>query len=260
MRIKCRRIYNGSEQKGFNEYFEIVLKDNILRVKYFVLELSGEDGDSDNPVYKAKEVFAKDIDLEQLTLPKSYGAYFIAGKKDLFLATNQRISRDGLYIFQDTYKLHSTEQVLSVYKSGSEVLVIVPDIPVLEAEGVVGYTETKTTDAIVADFPEYQRNIDLMEAQRKNLVNLDPNNSLSGSEAQLDLLTMILLLFMQKFPTETEQLLQDFPALTDFIDIYSETNVLTLKPIGESLETMRKEKNSIRRSLNEYYEKTKQEI
>ena len=83
---------------------------------------------------------------------------------------------------------------------------------------------------------------------------VDPNDSLSGLEAQVDILTKIVIAFMEEFPDEFSKIKKENFFLNRFIEANSKTSLLNIKTAEKCIEEMSKQKTLIRNTQKKYYE------
>lgn len=276
--INYRRVF--SPLHNDSEYLEVYTEPNTIRLIYASITYTepsdpsttdSENNDTvgnqskdsinlDQPDVVIKYTLSTTIDTSSLALNTVYHCYFCTGKTGITIPLVKPISRGGMQALFDLHKIDSDYPIISIYITKDRTFVFIPNIPIklpdTNTDNYIQYSDNKLSTAIIANDAQYIDKLKVLDAQRKNLVNLDPNNSLAGLEAHVDILTRVILLFMQQFPTEFEALRNKFPELTEFINIFNQTNVLVLKPITDALDTMQTEKQVVRSSLYEYYEST----
>lgn len=275
--IKYRRLFNPHTND--DAYLTLEITDNLLVLNFFTVsypknddnsttttnDTSGNDNHStiDNSTpqeYMPVLQWSKSIDLSMLLPQRVYSCYSLLDEEGISSPMLIPVSRDGMYMHKELYRFKSEEPLIIVYSTGESYLVLVPSTPIVintdKGDEYSEYSKGSTSEVIIDYDPKFEDRVKILRAQRKNLYNLDPNNSLSGIESQLDMLTLIVLLFMQQFPSEFDSLRVKFPEISRFIDIYNQVNVLLLKPLPEALVTMQEEKQLVRSSLHDYYETT----
>lgn len=82
---------------------------------------------------------------------------------------------------------------------------------------------------ILEQYPLYKNKLELIYAKRNLLINLDPNNSLSYIEAQLDFVTKMLLSIIETTPEFKTIVLDRVKEYSNFKYIFEQSNVFTVK-------------------------------
>lgn len=88
--------------------------------------------------------------------------------------------------------------------------------------------------------------------RKRMLLELPPNDSLAVIEAQIDIVTKILFLLLDKLPEESAQILAEFPQFPTVRSKLQDTSVLTVKSIDNCIKEF-DGKQKIRNLQQEYY-------
>ena len=97
--------------------------------------------------------------------------------------------------------------------------------------------------------------------KRKALVTMAPNESLSGLEAQVDLLSQILVSLVSELKSEVPEVYQklcDETPIKEFEEVLTKVSTGTLKNAKELLDEMAKQKGKVRESQKRYFEQRQQ--
>jgi hypothetical protein len=128
------------------------------------------------------------------------------------------------------------------------------DILVISCFKVRGDFEVKTAPKFPSEialeyFPKYGEKLSLRQARRKLMVELDPNDSLSYLEAQLDIVTKIIIQVAEQYP----HLYNVIPELAQFKAVFEETSVFNIKPVEDGLREMTEGKAKTRKYQEQYF-------
>ena len=111
---------------------------------------------------------------------------------------------------------------------------------------------------IVAQSVDDPYKIRLDAEKRKTLLAIAPNEILSGLEAQVDVLSTIVLALVEKLsvavPELMEELLDEIP-VEEFKEILQSVTVTKVKTLEESLAEMKKQKTAVRKEQTRYFER-----
>ena len=94
--------------------------------------------------------------------------------------------------------------------------------------------------------------------KRKTLLAIAPNEILSGLEAQVDVLSTIVLSLIEKLSGVAPELIEelaDEAAVEEFKNILQSVAVTQVKTLEESLAEMRKQKTAVRKEQKRYFER-----
>ncbi|CAK7048108.1 MAG: hypothetical protein PHAS_01419 [Phascolarctobacterium sp.] len=234
-----------------NSYFDFKIEMNMLKVDFYDVHYF-EDG----RVEKTLKI-SQEFNLADFFEPyKSFEVYFSGAFTKLSEPYNKPITRDGSYIYKDYYRLESTENpafIIYFHKTVEQYLVVCNSKPVNKDCVDIEYRSKRTSEIISEIFPEYSSYLKIRDARRKMLISIDPNDSLAALEAQLDILTGIVLTFMGNFPNEFSKMKKEEISLEKFLATYNETSVLEVKTVEKCIEEMAKQKMLIRNSQKIYY-------
>lgn len=103
-------------------------------------------------------------------------------------------------------------------------------------------------------FPAMQDKLAKLVARKELLNQLDPNNSLSYIEAQLDMLTKLVITMLKSQPEVCEKVCQSFIDMPQFEQAFNETSVLSVKTAEKCLEELWSTKAKVRDLQRQYFE------
>ena len=111
------------------------------------------------------------------------------------------------------------------------------------------------TDAeiIRTAYPDHAAAQEAMKARREINLQSHPNEILACQEAQIDFLTKLVLTLLDTASPETKAAVKEIPHVQDFIDIFSTTNVMTVKATDKCLTEMENGKKQIRKLQDDYF-------
>ncbi len=98
-------------------------------------------------------------------------------------------------------------------------------------------------------YPGFAVNSRNYDKKRKLLFKLDCNDSLSGNEKQVDILTKIVKVLARHY---ADEIAEELPEYAEFFEAVEETGALTQDTVSECIENMRKHKQFIRNAVEEY--------
>lgn len=112
--------------------------------------------------------------------------------------------------------------------------------------------------SIVAESVDDPYKIRLDAEKRKTLLAIAPNEILSGLEAQMDVLSEIVLSLMEKLKIVAPELMEEFVEevpVDEFKEVFKSVKVTQVKTLTEALMEMRKQKAAVRREQKRYFER-----
>lgn len=247
--IKCRNIYKETDS-DCPYYFMVRLENGILYVEglsYSKTDYGGE----------RKQLFSKTYNLNRSFIKNTcFHIYKCLDRQGLSnLAIAGKGNKESVF---DAYKLSSVEEII-VYLGDNidEVLVLIPNTPVLDNGNIEIYVKTKTSEAIIEEFPKYKEKYNALEAKRRMLADIDINESMSALEAQIDFLSKLVLAIFNNFPQIRENLLLEGINIKRFEEVVESTNVMSIKSQEETLDEIQKQKNIIRNKQRVYYKEVR---
>lgn len=247
------------------KFVQIMENKPQLRINLFVrkikeaelIEDSTEGGNLPAEVpWEMEEVLVDsiEVDLESLFLPHTRFALPMTTQERFnppFNFEEIHASRDGvnmLSFFQDM----DNKYTFTIFfgETADEFLLISP-FP-LQNEDAVTRNNTKEvfSDIICEYYPEYKKKIALRDARRDMLLNTDPNDSLSYIEAQLDIVTRVILELVKANPAVK----QAVPEFDEFEAAFASTSLFNIKPFDKCLGEITKLKAQTRELQKRYYE------
>lgn len=243
--IKCRNIYKETDN-DCPYYFMVRLENGILYVE-------GLSNSKANYSGERKRLFSKTYNLNNSFIKNT--CFYIYKFLDRQGLSNLVIAGKGNKesVF-DAYKLNSFEEVI-VYLGDNinEILVLIPNTPVLDTGDIGTYGELKTSEAIIQEFPKYREKYNTLEAKRRVLADIDITESISGIEAQIDFLSKLVLVILNKFPQIKQNLLLENIDIKRFEKIIEDTSVMSVKSQEGALDEIQKQKSIVRNKQRVYY-------
>ena len=111
------------------------------------------------------------------------------------------------------------------------------------------------TDAeiIRTAYPDHAAAQEAMKARMEINLQSHPNEILACQEAQIDFLTKLVLTLLDTASPETKAAVKEIPHVQDFIDIFRNTNVMTVKATDKCLTEMQNGKKKIRKLQDDYF-------
>lgn len=239
MLVVCREFYD--KEKEYPKYLVFNNTDNEIKVEMHCVK-EAEDSILCNKTYSMagrKNVFL--------------ACYLLAGEKELSdLLERKPEIEDEKYVH--TYGLSSINQVFGVWIGEEGFTVVSPTYPVLQGNNIQATgPDIKASEMIMLVDDTYRNHFKKIMAKRRLLSNLDANNSLSGLEPQVDIITKIVLRILANNPVLLEEVKKEIPLFDDFVAAYEEGNLLNLKTLESCIEEMRVQKTKIRAEQGEYF-------
>ncbi|TCL76806.1 hypothetical protein EDC14_100188 [Hydrogenispora ethanolica] len=261
---------------GMNEEYYLIVQENADSVIFELCQKSALACDFNNSRFEGvfqgkdsmeKEQFALEkvlsdkqvvsqltINLQELFQSMTTFCIYKNIKKELVPPIRASVSRDSDTMERSNYRISDGEVPLAYlyfHEQPSEYLIIC-HIPVVPEN----YDQERShfnavSEYIMEKFPDYKGKLNIIDAKRKLLCEIDPNESLSAIEAQLDLLSLMVFRIIETIP-EPKKYFADFE---DFRKTFDQTSVLTVKSMDKCLKEMTGIKKLIRTLQEEYYEK-----
>jgi hypothetical protein len=92
--------------------------------------------------------------------------------------------------------------------------------------------------------------------KRKTVLSISSNDSLSGLEAQVDILSGVVIGLIERLsviqPELRQELLQETP-LQKFEQVYKDTAITNLKDADSTLDEMKRQKTAVRKEQKRYF-------
>ena len=178
--------------------------------------------------------------LEEAFIPNSLYSIF-KDKNNLSNMVINNIKVDYIDKIKSAYKIEGNREFIIYFGNTiDEVLVIIPNAFIVEKENAKIYKKT-VSEAILDYYPCYKEVADKNNKTRKQLVELDINECVAGLEAQVDILTKILLYIIDKNNIRIEDV-----DINSFANIYKNTSLYNVKTEKGMLEKIEKTKTIIR--------------
>lgn len=236
MIVKTKSKYNNKNEEKVS--FEI--NNNIMKIIYTI------NGNDIICSFGLFDIF------------KQHGDYVIGlnrNKNALSYPMNIKISRDN-NLFKEINELENVICNLHFGNSIDELLVI-SQVPVESECEVIG--DKRVFDVILETYPDFQSKYNRRLVKKKILSELDCNESLSGLEAQVDYLTLVVKYLIDGDKEIKDKVSMLYPNAEKFFDICGSDNVLSIKPEHELFNEIKTQKEKIRKYQTKYYN-TKSEV
>lgn len=241
--IRCKNIYKNNSN-NVQEYINLNINNNILYIEMYKIE------EAENKKFRYNLSFKKQYNLREIFAPNT--VYYIYSDKnnEFSNVVKMGITEGDKLMFCEAYKLNADDNIVIYFGNNvNEVLVIVPKLYVFDNVNVQQYNNLRVSQVILQEYPIFKNTISKLDAKRKCLAGINVNESLSGLESQIDLLSLIVKKIISKYPD-----LQYDTEIVSFFNALSLNSVNTLKSNKEMLEEMNKQKTIIRNKQREYYE------
>lgn len=108
-------------------------------------------------------------------------------------------------------------------------------------------------EILLEDKPDFAAYQTIRTARQKLIRAAEPNMALAYLEAQLDIVTKLLLLALDKNNTLKTDVAQGFPQLQQFEDVFNTSNLLTVKTVDKCLSELVENKTRLRGLQSSYY-------
>lgn len=112
-------------------------------------------------------------------------------------------------------------------------------------------------EIIQEEKPEFAAQYSIFQAREKMLRACNPNASLAYMEAQLDILTRLVLVILESNPSQKADAVNVLPQLQEFIYTINKTSLLNIKPFDKCLAEITETKTKLRNFQTEYYAEKK---
>jgi len=168
---------------------------------------------------KSREELYRSIIFELMGVPPYVGVYFHNSIDEMFLIANQAID----------------EEILEVkYAELIKDNITLFDYLCTNVDGFISVNKEQN-------------------AKKKVLMELNPNTSLAALEAQVDLLTELVISMLKNQPDLIKSVQKDIPYLSSFEQVFTDTSLLAIKDAEKCLNEIKETKAKIRQVQIEYY-------
>lgn len=257
-------IFNHKYPSDSADYYIVIDEDSNKTVNFKLCKSNPEDKQEGTTFDKITPniVSELEVDLKALFIPKASFDIYEDNQHCLVHPNQVYASRDGDKIFRSLHQIGDSSKTLAnIYFNNSvdECLIICLSCPVLPKDADQPCSNFRaTSDAIISVYPEFKNTIDLRNARRLLLSQVDPNDSLSGVEAQLDIVTSLLLALVHSEPEKLALLEEVFPKIHDFEAVFNRTNTMTVKDVDKCLAEIADRKGLMRSLQSAYYQKKRE--
>lgn len=241
----------------FSEFLNVSLCDNILKLQLMGFGAAApgedvEDSESTEPEIAKNLISSIEINLKEIFVPYTrYKICFTRQNKfgEVFNFDEIQSSRDTHNTISFFYDLHPDKSfTLFLGKTFDDVLLLTSAY-INDEQAIHIPITTFASEIICERYPEYKEKIELRDARREMLLKADPNNSLSYIEAQLDILTQIILELVKANPAVKKAV----PGFEEFESVFASTNLFNIKPFEKCLGEIIKLKSEMRQIQKGYY-------
>jgi hypothetical protein len=238
-------IIRETEEQG--QFLRICQERNSLTLE--MLEKTGED---------TPEVTSQiTIDLNSIFKPRSaFGIYTdLYGKfVEPINVSNISTIRDNPQTVLARRSLRPTQWLTIFFYDDVSQVIITSVYPAVTTNPYTVRTEVITDAELIRTvYPDHAAAQETMKARMEINLQSHPNEILACQEAQIDFLTKLVLTLLDTASPETKAAVKEIPHVQDFIDIFSATNVMTVKATDKCLTEMENGKKKIRKLQDNYF-------
>ncbi len=241
-----------------NPKYKVDFKEDIANhaITFFLYEKNQEE----DRLLNQKTFLLKDIFIENF-----YSLLPIRGGQ-ILEPVNMDQYRGQVGATENLQKVHQFDEYLCYLIFGDE--------PSLTKLSILGLCEFETKHLKIENQEKHmdfykivEQSVDNLEKiridaeKRKTLVSLPANESLSGLEAQVDLLSQIVVTLLSELKSEIPEVykkLCDETPIKEFEEVLTKVSTGTLKNAKELLDEMAKQKGNIRENQKHYFEQRQQ--
>lgn len=264
MKMLIRRTTDNSFEGVFSR---LKVEENNLTITVIKRSRSFGDGDYDpgaelSDSYNDEILADKAFDLAKLFKPRTFFYCYMSGDipriTDFFDTQYSNKSREELYR-SIIFELMGVPPYVGVYFHNSiDEMFLIANQPI---DGEI--LENKYAELIrdnITLFDYLCTNVDgfisvnkEQNAKKKVLMELNPNTSLAALEAQVDLLTELVISILKNQPDLIKSVQKDLPYLSTFEQVFTGTSLLAIKDAEKCLNEIKETKAKIRQVQMEYY-------
>ncbi|MDR1702319.1 MAG: DUF4376 domain-containing protein [Sporomusaceae bacterium] len=233
-------------QEEFGEFLDVELVDNyILNLQLF------KHGFDENELIDAIE-----LNLQELFVPYTRFKICFTRKNKFSSVINYdeiQSSRDTYNTLSIFYDLHSDKSFTLFFGETPDDILLLTSAYINREEAEHIPITTFASEIICQHFPEYEEKLAPRNARREMLLELDPNDSLSYLESQVDILSEIILEMVKTNPS----IKKSCPAFDKFEATFTATNLFNVKSMDKCLGEISETKSKVRKLQDKYYQATK---
>ena len=240
---------------------KISIEENFLK-QTVLITLFEHDSEEEK---KVRMLDSKEFHVNEIFVSNFYGLIPVKGNKILDMI-NMEEHRGQIGAVEKLKRIFSFDDYLCGIVSGNE--------PQLESLSVIGFTDFEMknikienednsmsfSDALLMSV-ENQEKVLVDIQKRKLLTSIAPNESLSGLEAQVDLLSQIVVSLVAELKPEVPEIYKKIcneTPIEEFEEVLAKVSTGTLKNAKELLTEMEKQKGKIRENQKRYFEQRQQ--
>ncbi len=240
-----------------SQKYKVDFKENVIEqsITFYLYEQNEEDQLLDQKTFLIKDVFVENF---YSLLPIHDGKILEPVNMDEY--------RGQVGATENLQKVHQFDEYLCYLIFGDE--------PSLTKLSIIGLCEFETKCLKIENQEKYmdfyqivEQSVDnpekiyIDEEKRKTLMTMAPNESLSGLEAQVDLLSQIVVSLVAELKSEVPEIYRKLcneTPVKEFEDVLAKVSTGTLKNAKELLAEMAKQKGKIRENQKHYFEQRQQ--
>lgn len=256
-------IYSSSQLSPDNNprYINITLDQFLLKLELLETNLPGilyEDILSENNS-SSIEPLIKDsiiINLEELFIPNNCFSTMLTKNNlhptfiEIFNVTEIENTRDAYSLISFFKRADYSTSINLFFGETIDDWVLTSSLACQCKDIEINITNLSPSQIVVDYFPAYKDKIAIRNIRREILSSLDPNDTLSYLEAQVDILTKILLELVKS----NTDIMEKIPELNLFKDVFEETNIFNVKSIQDGIQEMINGKSKVRKYQKRYFE------
>ena len=240
-----------------SQKYKVDFKENVIEqsITFYLYEQNEEDQLLDQKTFLIKDVFVENF---YSLLPIHDGKIVEPVNMDEY--------RGQVGATENLQKVHQFDEYLCYLIFGDE--------PSLTKLSIIGLCEFETKCLKIENQEKYmdfyqivEKSVDnpekiyIDEEKRKTLMTMAPNESLSWLEAQIDLLSQIVVSLVAELKPEVPEIYKKIcneTPIEEFEDVLAKVSTGTLKNAKELLAEMEKQKGKIRENQKRYFEQRQQ--
>jgi len=264
MKMLIRRTTDISFEGVFSK---LKLIDNNLTITIIKRSKNLDNGSSaqgaeSSESYNDEILVDKTFDLAKLFKPRTFFNCYMSGDipriTDFFDTQYSNKSREELYR-SIIFELMGVPPYVGVYFHNSiDEMFLIANQPI--DEGILDDKYAELIKDNITLFDYLSTNVDgfisinkEQNAKKKVLMELNPNTSLAALEAQVDLLTELVISMLKNQPDLIKSVQNDIPYLSSFEQVFADTSLLAIKDAEKCLNEINETKAKIRQVQMEYY-------
>ena len=264
-------VRNAEFNKFAPEYLDVILdeaQENITVDYYKVInaEMGADENESVTGYSSSRYTKKSTVTFPISDIDNKFNTFCIYLNiiGDLLPPLNQSkyvgASRTGYSIFSNAFKIFDFNAVLLLKQDGEKFVVVSQKIPIKNTNftNVILFEGAAMSSEVLNSCFDYKYNKELEMAdykRKKVLLELDPNDSLSYMEAQLDILTKLVFTLLDALDPSIKNVIKSqFPDLNSVEAALMNTSLLNVKDIEHCMREINTTKTKVREIQQNYYE------